>query len=86
MRLAASEARAIGIDSSPALAFALPSSVHLCRHTSDEFFARSDLHELLGGTPVDLAFIDGMHLFEFALRDFVNLERLCPSRLCDPPS
>jgi SAM-dependent methyltransferase len=45
----------------------------LYHETSDEFF---DCHagEALD-RPVDLAFIDGLHLFEYALRDFMNLER-----------
>jgi hypothetical protein len=43
---------------------------------SDDFFARYDLTEELGA-PVDLAFIDGMHLFEYALRDFISIEPCC---------
>ncbi|MDQ1045543.1 class I SAM-dependent methyltransferase [Streptomyces sp. V4I2] len=38
--------------------------------------ARRDPLNLLGGDPrLELSFIDGMHLFEFALRDFMNVER-----------
>lgn len=43
--------------------------------TSDDFFAGPDPLGHLPGRQVDLAFIDGMHLFEFALRDFINVER-----------
>lgn len=51
----------------------------LCRlesMTSDAFFKAHDPAALLGG-PVDLAFIDGFHRFDFVLRDFINTERSC---------
>lgn len=67
--------RVIGIDPRPSLAYAPPPNVRTFAETSDEFFARHDVRAELGGLPVDLAFIDGMHRFEYALRDFMNLER-----------
>jgi hypothetical protein len=48
--------------------------VQLIKSTSDDFFARDNPLAHFGGTAVDLAFIDGMHLSEFALRDFINIE------------
>ena len=47
----------------------------LIRVGSDEFFSRYQYHEIAGGEP-DLAFLDGMHTFEFLLRDFYNTERI----------
>jgi hypothetical protein len=51
-------------------------ALQVFQETSDAFFAKRDLEGLLGG-PVDLAFLDGMHLFEYLLRDFFNTERYC---------
>jgi hypothetical protein len=48
--------------------------------TSDAFFAEHDVIRELGGRPIDLAFLDGMHRFAFALRDFINIERYCTPR------
>ncbi len=42
--------------------------------TSDDFFREHDLDEMLP-QGFDLAYIDGLHLFEFALRDLINLEK-----------
>jgi hypothetical protein len=47
--------------------------MHFMQMTSDDFFASGFLGKLRI-TP-DWAFIDGMHLFEFALRDFMNAEK-----------
>lgn len=65
----------IGIDPKPQLRYRFGGNVRIFPETSDDFFARRDLYTELGQRPVDLAFIDGMHLLEFALRDFINLER-----------
>lgn len=50
--------------------------VTLIQRTSDEFFADEDPLALLSGHP-DLAFLDGMHTFEYLLRDFYNTEAIC---------
>jgi hypothetical protein len=76
IRLAAPETLAIGINPAAEIAFSLPGNVRIFRETSDAFFERADAQAQLGGRPLDLAFIDGMHHFEFALRDFMHLERL----------
>jgi len=77
LSLAGGAQRALGVDPAPYVSVALPPCAQLFRETSDDFFARHDVRALCDGLPVDLAFIDGMHLFEFALRDFINVERLC---------
>lgn len=46
--------------------------MHFIQQTSDDFFASGFLSKL--GIVPDFGFIDGMHLFEFALRDFMNME------------
>lgn len=75
LALARSETTSVGIDPRPKLRTVIPVRTRIFRLTSDEFFEGHDLKALLDGLPVDLAFIDGMHLFEFALRDFIHLER-----------
>lgn len=66
---------AIGIDPEPRQGGCWPTGSRIFRLTSSEFFAKHDLRQVLGGKSVDLAFIDGFHLFEQALEDLFNLER-----------
>ncbi len=66
--------RAVGVDPAPEVTETLPPNARVVTMTSDRFFAEAAEREL-SGRP-DLAFVDGMHLFEYALRDFMNVERL----------
>lgn len=77
LQLARPPTLAIGIDPEPRLPAPPAANHRIFAETSDAFFACRDLRAEFGGLPVDLAFIDGMHRFECALRDFANLERAC---------
>jgi hypothetical protein len=65
----------IGIDPDYKIVAEIQADVHLARTTSDEFFTRPDPLAHLPVPVLDLAFIDGMHLSEYVLRDFLAVER-----------
>jgi Methyltransferase domain len=66
---------AVGIDPDPRIKFPLRRNARVFKATSDDFFEQENVIAIFGGNPIELAFIDGMHRFEFALRDFMNVER-----------
>ena len=69
--------RSVGVDPEFQVDAEITAPASLLRRTSDDFFAGLPAEGPFEGKPVDLAFVDGMHQFEFALRDFINIERLC---------
>lgn len=79
LALAGPETKAVGID--PYQGF-WEKLNYVCPHgpaslfplTSDDFFTQHDLRQVMGQDTFDLGFIDGLHLFEQALKDFINLE------------
>lgn len=73
--LALSRCRSVAVDPFYQLVREVRCDLHLVRATSDEFFARPHPFAHFDEPVVDLAFIDGMHLAEFALRDVMNTER-----------
>lgn len=69
------QGKTIGVD--PAFRLKSPllgqkPQLHLYQETSDEFFAANRIEAI--GAFIDVAFVDGLHLFEFALRDILNVE------------
>jgi hypothetical protein len=71
--LALARGPAIGVDCAPDIEQPLLESTRVIQATSDDFF-EFHARDALPICP-DLIFIDGMHLFEYALRDFMNVER-----------
>lgn len=80
LALAGSHTRALGIDPETAaqehLRYNSPqNNPQLYKMTSDDFFANYDVIKEMGQPHFDVAFIDGLHLFDQVLRDFINLEK-----------
>lgn len=71
--LALAKCEALGVDPMPLINVALGSNAKVITASSDAFFEQKS--DVLLTKTIDLAFIDGMHLFEYALRDFMNTER-----------
>lgn len=67
----------VGVDPEPRLRYRVQRSARIVALASDEFFERYDAQDFFGDIPLDLGFIDGMHLFEYALRDFIHMEKWC---------
>jgi hypothetical protein len=81
LKLFDSSVRIVGVDPAPQVEN-IPENVILYEEPSDDFFAKYNLEVLLDGY-FDLAFIDGLHIFEQVLRDFINLEKFAaPNSIC----
>ncbi len=78
--LALARGLAVGIDPQYSIEAELQCQVSLFRTTSDDYFSQPDPLAPTGGRPFDLAYIDGLHLFEFVLRDLINVERCSSPR------
>jgi len=75
LALATGSELAVGVDPVEApLEHALPPGARVVRQPSATFFASRRREELFGEHPVELTFIDGLHLFEAALGDFIGAE------------
>jgi tetratricopeptide (TPR) repeat protein len=73
-------ALAIGVGPHPSIQHPLKTETHIFPETSDAFFSRHGPDRLLAGRALGIGFIDGLPLYEQALRDFINLERYCGPR------
>ncbi|MFT6285969.1 MAG: putative O-methyltransferase YrrM [Halieaceae bacterium] len=75
MALANAETHVVGIDPAFQIDAEISAQARLFPIPSDDFFARYNLFDELRYEQLDIVFIDGLHLFEQVLKDFVNVER-----------
>lgn len=71
MATALASCDAIGVDPSPDVTVTLGDKTQLIEKSSDEYLSENEEFPF----PVDLVFIDGLHLAEYVLRDFANVKR-----------
>lgn len=65
----------VGVDPTCEISCTIPAPSRIFRIPSDQFFSNNKRNKVLFEKGIDLSFIDGMHLAEYVLRDFINVER-----------
>lgn len=75
LKFAQSSTRSIGIDPDFNVVFPIGSWAKLYRLPSDVFFANQNPLEIFDSQEIDFGFIDGLHTFDQALKDFINIEQ-----------
>ncbi len=75
LALARPSTQSIGVDPMPCIDQDFVAKTVIYPVTSDDYFSHPDIHRFHRQSPIDMAFIDGLHVFEQALRDFLNVER-----------
>jgi hypothetical protein len=73
LAMAGENCHAIGIDPGFTISRSIAAWAKLFYLPSDDYFAQHDTKALLGGKPVELSFIDGLHTFDQVFRDLVNV-------------
>jgi predicted O-methyltransferase YrrM len=76
LALAQPPSLAIGLDPTPKILHGLTAPTIILPRTSDAQFSLQDPSADWGGGKIDFGFVDGLHVFEQALRDFSYLERV----------
>jgi len=79
LALAQTETIAIGIDPNPVISVPLSNKTQVYDVESDIFFKRNEEELILKENSIDFSFIDGLHIFDQALRDFINVEKFSHS-------
>jgi hypothetical protein len=73
--LTLSRTRTVAVDPAFKINCELHCDLQIAKEKSDDFFARPGALDHLPGGRADLSLVDGLHLFEFAFRDFMNVEK-----------